>query len=289
MPLGRLVPEAAIQAELTATGGAIEEVPTPFPGSRVFVPRDGRKTHPAVLFLHGSEGGASGVNEWFALQWAKKGFVTMAYAYYGAAGTPTGIGRVSLDQAFDAARWMRSSPMVDGQKLALYGASRGGEMAIALASAPEASSLISAVVAHSPMDRAARSLTVNRAGEWQPVVEHGALVPSWQHNGDDMPDGHRFTIERFPGPVFVTVGQDDRDFPMWGPEGTEAIQRSRAGHSGDVFHIIPGERHLLSPPVQAAMEAERLAFLERWLAAPSDADLFADGDGPAETAALDRQ
>lgn len=58
-PFGVFVPPDALAEQLAETAGTVTRADTPFPGTHIYFPTDG-KSHPSIFFLHGSDGGASG-------------------------------------------------------------------------------------------------------------------------------------------------------------------------------------------------------------------------------------
>jgi len=55
--------------------------PTPFVGSKLFRPDDGRR-HLSLILLHGSEGGSDPEFAWYARLWSKLGYSALAYCYF---------------------------------------------------------------------------------------------------------------------------------------------------------------------------------------------------------------
>jgi hypothetical protein len=95
----------------------------------------GSERSPAILLLHGSEGGVGRWTASLALALAMKGFVTFAYPY-SKGGNFWRAGDIhddDLDETVDALRWLREYPAVSG-KVGLYGHSRRAEHAILLTS-----------------------------------------------------------------------------------------------------------------------------------------------------------
>ncbi len=259
-PFGIMYSPAQIDEALKASQGQVKVERTPFPGTRLFYPGDGQP-HPGIILLHGSDGGASGWNEHEAIEWVKKGFVVMAYAYFGAAGTPTGLANINLDTAMKAIQYLKTCTHVSGKKVGIYGVSRGAEMAVALASLFPQSGLISAVVAHSPQDRAQGSITVREDGMLDTVRDpSGRPLPGWAMGGKSIPTETPYPLERYQGPLFITHGTADE---VWSVDGTRQLDKrlKAAGKNADIRYLA-GEGHVLSVNTAAKIDAARLAFFK---------------------------
>ncbi|MHC5040234.1 MAG: acyl-CoA thioesterase/bile acid-CoA:amino acid N-acyltransferase family protein [Planctomycetota bacterium] len=111
----------------------------------IFFKPSGTKPRPGVVLFGGSEGGIGFTLE--AQLLASKGFATMALAYFKEAGLPDHLEKVPLEYCLKAISWMKSQPSVEDSRLAVIGASKGGELALLLASLCKD---IKAVVAYVP-------------------------------------------------------------------------------------------------------------------------------------------
>lgn len=90
-----------------------------------------------IVGLGGSEGG----NAWASDYWAERrnrfnelGYAFLAVGYFGMAGTPAELDRISLDAIDAAARRALGHPQVAGNCYAVVGGSRGAEAALLLGS-----------------------------------------------------------------------------------------------------------------------------------------------------------
>jgi uncharacterized protein len=90
-----------------------------------------------IVGLGGSEGG----NPWASNYWKKtrdefikQGYAFLALGYFGAKGTPDSLDRISLEKVHDAIIEATKNPKVDKKRIALIGGSKGGELALLLAS-----------------------------------------------------------------------------------------------------------------------------------------------------------
>lgn len=237
----------------------------PFPGRVCSRRRTASRTHGSSSCT-GSDGGASGWNKIEALKWAQKGFAVLSYSYFGAEGTPTRIGHIDVDEVIRATEWLKGSPHVAGKGVGVYGVSRGGELAVLLASKLQDSGKVAAVIAHSPQARTQGSFTVDREGRHRYVHDElGRQLPAWKFSGQPIPDGTEIGLEAFDGGIFLTHGTADE---VWSVEGTRELERRlvAAGRSAEV-HYLEGERHGTSPARDAQLDAQRERFLRRYLGA----------------------
>ncbi|MEO6227663.1 MAG: acyl-CoA thioester hydrolase/BAAT C-terminal domain-containing protein [Thermomonas sp.] len=98
--------------------------------------RDGAP-RPLLVGLGGSEGG----NAWTRGMWKTQrerfldqGYAMLAVGYFGTPHSPEHLDRISLDAIHDAILKAAKDPRVDGRCIGLIGGSRGGELALLLAS-----------------------------------------------------------------------------------------------------------------------------------------------------------
>lgn len=91
----------------------------------------GGGSFPGVLIVGGSNGG---LYEWLAQAMASNGFAVLTLAYFGYPGLPEELVEIPVEYFHRAAAWMKSQPAVRDGRLALVGGSKGGELALLLAS-----------------------------------------------------------------------------------------------------------------------------------------------------------
>lgn len=271
-------------------------VETPFPGSVLYVPKDG-KAHPGIVILHGSEGGGMPFSHLSALRWANEGYSVMAYTYFGSfsdfLGPKAPLAQIEIQNLVKAIEWLKESPYVGGGKIALDGASRGGELALLTASlmaeeptAPE----LSAVSVHSPADEVWASWNHDWVDErcWLgPVPSFNDMmvktpdfqwnakcgrdpreIPreernAWTWKGKPLFHGERIAVEKIRAPIFLTHGLKDE---IWPAEQSKRIEKVLI-ENGRTHEVVFFEHdgHVLSRP-SAVIRGEKLeAFYRKYL------------------------
>jgi dienelactone hydrolase len=272
---------AAVIAEMSAGKSRAQESPAPVnevefhPGltngygapDTLHVPR-GRGRAPAILLLHGSEGGYAGWSSWFALALAMHGFVTYPFSYSkGGNGWHAGdIQDVDLDKTANALRWLRRHEAGSG-KVGLYGTSRGAEHALLLISLmmrDGVSGLPEAVAAHAPSDTIAGAFI---AGVWDPK-QRETWDPSkrawrWRGLSDGLLPTTPIEVERYAGPVFLSHGEADQ---VWTVECTRRLETrlKAAGRSPEVYYY-PDEGHGFRAQALNTELSRLVAFFRRHL------------------------
>lgn len=162
----------AVAAVLPSPAPAASCTPmtTPFVGSICAPGTPGK--HPAIVLLGGSEGGDATAGR-LAPIFARHGYVALAVAYFGAGDLPTSLVDVPVEPVGTAIGVAAARPDVDPAKIALFGLSKGGELALLAASLyPQ----VHAVIADVPSPFA-----------WQGITQSPAAESSWTHGGTPLP------------------------------------------------------------------------------------------------------
>lgn len=111
----------------------------------VYVP-EGEGPHPVVVGFGGSEGGLW-FGETLAKTYASLGYLTIGVAYFGEGTLPNGLTDIPLEYFQGVFDYAATLPEADASRLAVMGASRGGELALLLgAYYPERVSAVVALV-----------------------------------------------------------------------------------------------------------------------------------------------
>jgi len=225
----------------------------------LFVP-PGARPHPVVITLSGSGGGLS---EASAALYASHGYAGFALAYFNYPDLPPDLIEIPLEYFETAIHWLQRQPGVDGDRIAVSGTSRGGELVLLLGATFPA---IKAVIAYVPSGivhggigrsgvRGARPAWTFR-GEavpyMQPRPARLSAEPPPTPEGEPIPLAPRFLrgledeeaavraeipVERINGPVLLISGQDDA---MWPSTRMAEIARRRL----EAHHFRHPYRHL---------------------------------------------
>jgi dienelactone hydrolase len=166
------LPTTSVTVERTFAGPGVVEHPIDGPGliGSLFRPPEPPPC-PGVLVLGGSDGGKL---DHAAALLASHGYAALSLAYFGVEDRPPQLLRIEIEYFERALAWLAARPEVDGDALAVVGLSRGGELALLLASLlPQ----LKAVVAGSPS-------SVVQAG----VASYTDFTqPAWIRNGEPLP------------------------------------------------------------------------------------------------------
>ena len=187
--------------------------------------------HPAVICLSGSGGG---FNEPRASLLAAHGYAAFALAYFGAGSLPKELHEIPVEFFEKALSWLEKIDSIDCDRIAVYGYSKGGELALLLSSLyPH----IKAVAAFS-----------GSSFVWQ-GLRFGRPSSSWTQGGNILPylrmkvrfhtilrlfcgktvafrdsyerglkasqnvDHATIRVEKIGGPIFLVAGTDDQVWP----------------------------------------------------------------------------
>jgi uncharacterized protein len=119
---------------------------------------------------------------------ARRGYAALALAYFGTRSLPSELVEIPLEYFAGALRWLRSRPETDGDRVALMGGSKGGELALLLgATYPED---IRAVVGYVP------SAVVYQGVSFDPWYYLRGVRSSWTYRGKPVP-----FVDASPGPL----------------------------------------------------------------------------------------
>lgn len=216
-----------------------------FPGY-MYRPDVKNKTFPAIVLLHGSEGGngnfwqppgfpqlPTGENTFtaqLAKHYASLGYVTYALCYFDCKHhvgfktyPPDELVDVDIkNYVYEAFVSLKKSKWVVGKKVAVMGGSRGAELALLFAGLTEGASSMGlnalevpdAVISESPSDFVAYPLTKESAdllSQGKPGVFNGGY--SWKFDTLALPPGSTILPEFYTRPTLITYWTEDS---IWG-------------------------------------------------------------------------
>ena len=281
---GRPAAEATIELVQSLPEVRIEPIAA-FPGALLAsLPGEGKK--PVIVLLGGAEGGAKAARE-EAPKLASLGFAVLGLPYYSPARgfggereipeLPADFAEIPVDRLGAVYEWIKSRPDLDSERVGLYGASKGAELALLAASR---FAWVKSVVAVAPSDvvwegwgwgvaPGTRS-SFSWEGKPLPFVPY---VDFFREILGGSPDGEihirrphdrgraahpaeavaaRIPVERYAGPLLLIAGQDDQ---LW--------------NAGMMAHNIAERR--------AEAKLETVAWIY------SDAGHYLNGDGWSPT------
>jgi dienelactone hydrolase len=234
-------------------------------GAWYLPPGDG--PHPAVIVLGGSDGGLP--VRFGAPLLASHGYATLALAYFGLPGLPRGLVNIPLEYFGKAIAHVRAAIAPRNDFIAVHGTSRGGELALLLASLYAD---IRAVVAVVPSGVVVGAFGPSEPGDRRPRgawTLAGKPVPDMGQNNRyansrvadpvqrflnsmrDLDAVERATIavERIKGPVLMVSGRDDRIWPSFQLAEIARQRLEEHNHPWLFEHIsYPDAGHRTVPP-----------------------------------------
>lgn len=233
----------------------------------------GEGPFPSIMLLHGSEGGMSGWTHRTAAILAANGFLCYPHSYSkgGNAWNAGHIEDVDIARTAEALTALRSFAPGNG-KVAVYGVSRGAEHALLLASLmahhgmdglPNAVACLAAPdVVCGTFD--ARSFRDSGDPGWQ-AWDPSRRAWTWNGSSDALLPTTPIEIERYPGPLFLSVGLEDR---TWSPDMTRRLEERRKTADLPVeAHYYEGEGHVPGSEGENRHHEVLVSFLEQTLCA----------------------
>lgn len=175
---------------------------------RLFLPAEAGP-RPAVLVVGGSEGGTPLRR---AAWLASHGYVALALCYFKCPGRPQALESIPLEYFGQALIYLMHRPEVDGERMAVMGTSRGGELALQLGSMYP---ILKAVVAYVPANvrylACCGFMYPRPAWTWkgQPLA---FAVPRDRDNLAEQAAAV-IHVEQTRGPILLIGGEDDFVWP----------------------------------------------------------------------------
>ena len=238
---GRVRASATLQRELLGTASTLTVRRDGFAGT-LYTSAAVKPGAPAVVVLGGAEGGQDAAP---AIGLAMSGYPALALAYFDEPGLPQCLCSIPLEYFARAVSWLRAQPAGRGRPVVLYGASRGAEAVLLLASyLPH---LADGVVASSP------TAAINPANN----VAQG---PAWTFGGQPLASVQNIPVTRIRVPLLMGDGGQDAVLGLRGSGQhhhgrTARLPRPRASHQP----VLPRRRalRLRLPPVLPVLHHHR--------------------------------
>ena len=240
----------------------------------LFIPA-GEGPHPAITLVSGSGGG---VFEYRAALYAAHGYAALALAYFNYESLPKILVDIPLEYFEKAIDYLQVQPDIDGDRLAITGGSRGGELSLLLGSvfrqyrvviADVPSGVVWGGFGHDPaegsrpawvyqgraipyMDDEFDSEIYAYYGEY---AERGEAIPGtpgflemMRHGAAQMKNA-AIQVEKINGAVLLISGEDDQ---MWPSAQLAEMAVARLKDHDFQHHYehvsYPGAGHLITPP-----------------------------------------
>jgi dienelactone hydrolase len=215
----------------------VERIPVNDQGLRgVFYKPKAKGRYAGLMLLSGSEGG---LNERRAGLLASHGYAVLALAYFDYEDLPKQMVEVPLEYFETGLQWLQRQESVQGDRLAVIGGSRGGELGLLLgARFPQITAVVAYVPSHVVWPESTDPRVVQRAAwtyKGKPVPNMGsaqvdrgeankvlnanpdvmAIAPIFQLYLKDVEAVRQATIpvEEIRGPVLLVTGKEDQVWP----------------------------------------------------------------------------
>jgi dienelactone hydrolase len=216
----------------------------------LFEPTDS-DLHSGVLVLGGSEGGAPLAK---AAWLASHGYAALALAYFRYEDLPEKLEAIPLEYFGRAVAWMMQRPEIASEHIAVMGTSRGGELALQVASLY---SQIKAVVAYVPASVRYPACCGDTRAPYAWTLGGRPLafaIPGMRRYSEVRKDT-AIEVERTSGPILVISGEDDGVWPS-SAMANDVMSRLKLNHF--IYHY----EHLRYP--HAGHRAGHPAITPEW-------------------------
>ncbi len=220
----------------------------------VYEPVD-QETGPAVLLLHGSGGRAMTER---AAMFARHGYTAFALEYFGAEGLPETLAEVPLEYVETAGEWIRDYRTVDGSQVGLYGASKGGELALLAASTYDLFGPVVSIAGSGVVFEGLRGQSFNGSSSWShggeavPYISvsgtGGVYMAAYQAADSETKERATIPVEEIDSRVLLVSGTEDS---LWSSVELQQIAADRLeeDNNATVDHLVYEEAgHFIRPP-----------------------------------------
>ncbi len=193
-------------------------------------PNEGLAKVPGLIVLGGSEGGLASAANWANDLSHRYNVAALGVAYFGYKNLPPNLELIQLEYVAQAIDFLRSKPEVDTSKIGIIGVSKGGELALLIASNyPK----IKFVVGYVPSNVAFQGLKADWSfsaySSWEYREERVSFLPyaaPHEVKGNEIADMYRASlthldkypdaiipVENINGPILLFSGEDDNMWP----------------------------------------------------------------------------
>ena len=199
-------PVASAQLVQAALAEGVRRIPVEDKALRgvLFLP-GGSERHAGVLVLGGTEGGMPLRR---AAWLASHGYAALALAYFRYQDLPPQLEFIPLEYFQRALQWMAQRPEISGNRFAVMGGSRGGELALQLGSMFPG---IAAVVAYVPSNVRVASCCRNDGGPaWTWTGRALAYATPGRRQLPEQAMRAEIEVEKTQAPILMISGSDDK-------------------------------------------------------------------------------
>jgi dienelactone hydrolase len=217
----------------------------------VFEPPEG-ESGPGIVVLHGADGSPSTET---AGALAANGFTAFALQYTGAPGLPSDVVEVPVEYVGDAIDWLAEHETVDGERVGIYGVSKGGELGLLAGSVFESVGAVVSIVGNGVVWEGQVGRGTPETSSWtyegepvpyvpwiesavdpeKPVAEQYGLV--LEATSSETIDTATIPVERIDGPVLLVSGGEDATWESELLQGFAERRLEEHGHQ-EFEHLV---------------------------------------------------
>jgi len=277
----RIWTDPAVRSEPFTPGGLV---------GHLFLP-PGPGPHPVVILLGGSEGGiewSMGAGPIFA----SLGYASLGLAYFGLPGLPPSLSQVPLEYFETAIDELMNRPEIDGQRIGVFGGSRGGELALLIgATFPQIRGVVASVPSGVIWGDGGAGFGGRKRSSWTrdrqnlPWIPYSGAMPTSTVGPDGLPvvaytpqfledlaaasttavDAATIRVEDTAGPILLIGGEDDQLWPSCVLQEISAARLRAAGHDHEQV-CYPRTGHWIGFPGLPTRGSDRYfdAYFQRW-------------------------
>jgi dienelactone hydrolase len=179
----------------------------------------------AIMFLGGSEGGIAKYDS--VEPFTEQGYPCIKVGYFGTEHTPDHLGMIPLEYFEKAIRMFKALPEVKGKKIVVFGTSKGGEVALLLASRyKQIEGIIAKVPGSVVFQGDGPSSSWSYKDQPVPYVPHyktsdnsKVVNNQWRElfelalTQTDAVEKAAIKVEQINGPILILTGQEDKLWP----------------------------------------------------------------------------
>lgn len=191
-----------------------------------YYPPNGKEKNVAIILIGGSEGGLP--NYYNTDRFNKLGYPCLIVGYFGTKNTPDRLEMIPLDYFEEVIKTFKSKPEVQDKKIVIYGGSKGGELALLLASKFKQ---IQGVIAAVPSFVVFQGIGGRRVSSWSYKGEQIPFVPYVPFDYSKIVNSQYvelyrlsleqtdavkkaiISVENINGPILLLTGKEDKMWP----------------------------------------------------------------------------